>query len=239
MDRPHIFSEWALPNFSCAFWMIHRVRGWKVSHRPDPAFPFTATHITIIAAVPNHLIALIWNVWAHSGEPFKRVKDLLLFPILGLVNNLGLFRDICHSLLEERGTDDMPSDVFHGLFISRLNSWPTIYVEAWITPRRQHVNEVFSDLTFGKEHFEDLMAEDLFHILEFKGGWDLEHALTIKTAVWTYNVKMRIESEKITERLYCDNGSGHCVFFVNGTWDPFLFKDCIQRTAIRVLVYDL
>jgi hypothetical protein len=53
---------------------------------------------------------------AHGGKPFEGVEDLLFFPILGLINDLGLLGDVSHSLLGERGTDDVSRQIFHGVF---------------------------------------------------------------------------------------------------------------------------
>ena len=61
----------------------------------------------------------------HGGNPFQGVEVLLLFSIFGLVVYFGLFGDVSHSLLGERRADDISSEVFHGLFIARLDPGAT------------------------------------------------------------------------------------------------------------------
>ena len=63
-------------------------------------FPFTATHITIVAIVSDYLLSFVRNTGTHGGQPFEGVKDLLFFSIPRLVNDFEL-RDICHPLLGE------------------------------------------------------------------------------------------------------------------------------------------
>lgn len=46
---------------------------------------------------------MLW-LTTHGREPFKGVEDLLLFPILELVNDLGFFWNICHFLLGKGGS---------------------------------------------------------------------------------------------------------------------------------------
>ena len=58
---------------------------------------------------------------AHSGNPFQGVKDLLLFAVLRLVNNLGFFLDIGHPFLREGCTDNVACEVFQGFFLARLD----------------------------------------------------------------------------------------------------------------------
>ena len=41
----------------------------------------------------------------HGSEPFEGVEDLLLFPILGLIDDGGFLRDVSHSLLGKGGAD--------------------------------------------------------------------------------------------------------------------------------------
>jgi hypothetical protein len=35
-----------------------------------------------MSVVADHLLAFIWNMRTHGGEPFEGVKDLLLVPLL-------------------------------------------------------------------------------------------------------------------------------------------------------------
>jgi len=72
-----------------------------------------------------------------------------------------------------------------------------------------------SDLTFGKKHLEDFVPEHLFQVLSMKTRRNSEHALAIKTAIRTQNVKVRIEPQEIAKALYGDNGPGHCIILRN------------------------
>ncbi len=49
-------------------------------------FPLTAADITIEAVISYHLFSLVWHMRTHGSEPFEDVEDLLLFPILGLID---------------------------------------------------------------------------------------------------------------------------------------------------------
>jgi len=49
-----------------------------------------------------------------------------------------------------------------------LNPGPTEHVETRMTPLHEHINQVFSDLAFGKEHLEDLVPEDLLQMFQFE-----------------------------------------------------------------------
>ena len=71
---------------------------------------------------------------AHGGNPFQGGKDLLLFPILRFIDNLGLFRDVSYPLLGNRSSDNVPGQVFHGIFTTRLNLGGTEDVEARSRP---------------------------------------------------------------------------------------------------------
>ena len=71
------------------------------------------------------------------------------------------------------------------------------------------------------------MPEDLFQILFVKTRHNSEHALPIKTAVCTQNVQVRIESQKIAERLNGDNGAGYRTLFGHN-----LFEKDLQRIAV-------
>jgi len=105
---------------------------------------------------------------AHGGQPFEGVKNLLLFPIFRFIDSLGLFRDLSHSLLGKRSSDNVSGQVFHGLFTPWLNPGPTENFETRTTPLHKHINQVFSDLAFGKEHLEDLVPEDLLQMFQFE-----------------------------------------------------------------------
>ena len=45
-----------------------------------PFFPLAPRHVAVEAIVTHHLLAFVWDMGAHGGNPFQGVKDLLLFP---------------------------------------------------------------------------------------------------------------------------------------------------------------
>ena len=73
-------------------------------------------------------------------------------------------------------------------------------------PLHEHINQVFSDLAFGKEHLEDLVPEDLLQMLQFEQRRYSEHAISTKTAVGAEHMHMRMPSKEIAKRMYCHNG---------------------------------
>ena len=75
-----------------------------------------------------------------------------------------------------------------------------------MTPLHEHINQVFSDLAFGKEHLEDLVREDLLQMLQFEQRRYSEHGVSTKTAVGAEHMKMRMPSKEIAKRMYCHNG---------------------------------
>ena len=52
-----------------------------------------------MTVITDHLLAFIWDMGAHGGEPFQGVKYLLLLPILGFIDNFGLTRQVSQPLL--------------------------------------------------------------------------------------------------------------------------------------------
>jgi hypothetical protein len=61
-----------------------------------------------------------------------------------------------------------------------------------MTPLHEHINQVFSDLAFGKEHLEDLVPEDLLQMLQFEQRRYSENAVSTKTAVGAEHMQMRM-----------------------------------------------
>ena len=76
------------------------------------------------------------------------------------------------------------------------------------------------------------MAENFFQILCVKMRRNPKHALTIKTSVCCEYMKMRIEPQKITERLDGDDGAGDCILL----WDNGLEKHFqrVPRTSAQI-----
>ena len=105
----------------------------------------------------------------HSAEPGKlvaksstqahhlRAVARLLSPMV--TNDLGFFLDIGHSLLRERGTDNVTSKILHGLFFPRLNPGSTKDIESRMAPLHQHVNQVFRNLLLREQHLKDLVPD--------------------------------------------------------------------------------
>jgi hypothetical protein len=65
-----------------------------------------------------------------------------------------------------------------------------------------------SDFAFGKKHLEDFVPEDLFEVFSLETRGNPEHALAIKTAIRTQNVKVRVESQEIPKALDGNDGAG-------------------------------
>ena len=94
-----------------------------------------------------------------------------------------IFGNISHPLLRERGTNNITSQILHSLLLSWLNSRATEDVEARMAPGHEHVDEILSDLAFGKKHLEDLVTEYFFQVLCVKTRRNSEHAVPIEAAI--------------------------------------------------------
>ena len=69
--------------------------------------PFPPGNITVIPIIPDHLLPVVRYMGTHGCQSLQRIKDLLLLGILGLTDDLGRLGQIGHSLLGERGPDDI------------------------------------------------------------------------------------------------------------------------------------
>jgi len=72
-----------------------------------------------------------------------------------------------------------------------------------MTPLHEHINQVFSNLAFGKEHLEDLVPEDLLQIFQFE-QWRYSESrpggtVSTKTAVGAEHMQMRMPSKQIAK----------------------------------------
>jgi hypothetical protein len=114
--------------------------------------------------------------------------------------------------------------------MSGLNSGSTEHVETRMTPLHEHINQVFSDLAFGKEHLEDLVPEDLLQMFQFEQRRYSEHAVSTKTAVGAEHMKMRMPSKEIAKRMYCHNGPRNGPLFQYGFPEKF-FQSFPAATA--------
>jgi len=85
--------------------------------------------------------------------------------------------------LGKGGANDVSGQVFSRLagFITGLDSWSAENVETRMTPFHEHVNQVFRDLAFGKEHLKDLIPEDLFQVFQVEQWRHTERAVSVKT----------------------------------------------------------
>ena len=63
-------------------------------------------------------------------------------------------------------------------------------------PGHQHVDQVLGDFSLGKEHPEDLVAEDRLQVFELECRCNSEHAITVKTAIRAKNVAVGIKPVK-------------------------------------------
>ena len=89
-------------------------------------------------------------------------------------------------------------------------------------PCQEHGNHFFRYLSLGKEHLEYLVPEDGLQLFQSQRRRNTEHALfAIEAAIRDEDVAMRIESKKIAEGLYGDDGSGDRIIL----WNRFLEKD--------------
>jgi hypothetical protein len=72
-------------------------------------------------------------------------EDLFLPVVLRAADNLGLFREIGHSFLRERGSDDLAGQVLHGLFFSGMNSWIAENLKTGMPPGVEQMNMIGSN----------------------------------------------------------------------------------------------
>jgi hypothetical protein len=185
-----------------------------------------------MAIISDHLFSLIGDMRAHDGKPFEGVEDLLFFPILGLINDLGLLGDVSHPLLGERGADNITGKVLHGLLLSGLNSGAAIDIEPRMAPVHEHLDEIFCDLSFGEKHLEDFVPKDLFQMFWVEPGCHPEHAFPIEAAIGTEDMGMGIESQEITKGLYGDNGPRHGIVLRHSFLEKHL--QCFPTASAQV-----
>ena len=58
----------------------------------------------------------------HGGQPFQGVVGLLVFPILGAVDDGGLLGGVVQAFLREAGPNQIGGQVFQGFLLTRLDS---------------------------------------------------------------------------------------------------------------------
>ncbi len=63
-----------------------------------------------------------------------------------------------------------------------------------MAPGHEHLDEIFCDLSFGKEHLEDFVPKDLFQMFWAEPWCHPEHAFPIEAAIGTEDMGMGIES---------------------------------------------
>jgi hypothetical protein len=89
------------------------------------------------------------------------------------------------------------------------------------TSRRpgEHVfDNRIGDLAFGLEHFEHLIAEELFYIMGFRPGCDMKYPITGKATVCDNGMQMGIEILKLTESLNSDSGAGGGIIILDNVF---------------------
>jgi len=58
----------------------------------------------------------------HGGQPFQGIVRFLLLAVLGVVDDLGLFRKVLHPLLREGGANQVGGQIFQGLLLTGMDS---------------------------------------------------------------------------------------------------------------------
>ena len=130
-----------------------------------------------------------WNLWEIGT--IRANPDTPLHQILW---NVG------HSFLGERGADDVSGQVFHGPFISGLNSGSAEHVETRMSPLHEYIHQVIGDLAFGKEQREDLVPEDRLQMFQLEQRRRMEYSVSIKTSVGAQHMQVRMPSKEIAKR---------------------------------------
>ena len=120
---------------------------------------------------------------ARGCNPFKGIKGFLVFRVPGLVSNFRFFGDVCHSLLGERGADDVSGQVLHGIFISGLDPRATENIESCVTPFIQQRDHILCDLALYQKYLEHLVSEYLLQSFGVNGRRDVKHIVFMKATV--------------------------------------------------------
>ena len=118
-----------------------------------------------------------------DGQPFEGVKDLLFFPILGFIDNLGLSRQVSHPLLGKGSSDNVPGKVFHSLFITGLDPRPAENIKSRMAPFIQQRDHILCDLALFQKHLEHLVSEYLLQSFGVNGRRNGKHIVFMKGAV--------------------------------------------------------
>ena len=90
------------------------------------------------------------------------------------------------------------------------------------TSRRpgEHVfDDRIGDLAFGLEHFQNLIAEEIFQILWLWTRCHLEYPVIGKTAICDDGMQMGIEILKLTEALNGDGSAGRDIVIRDGLFE--------------------
>ena len=98
--------------------------------------------------------------------------------------------------------------ILKDIFIMGPNGRPAIHVESAVAPGVNILDDRSSNLAFGLQHFQNLMAEKVLQISWLRARSYLEYPIVGKTAICDNGVQMGIEILKLTESLDGDSGTG-------------------------------
>jgi hypothetical protein len=77
------------------------------------------------------------------------------------------------------GLENIAGQVFHTLFLRRLNSGPAKDIEPGMAPAHEHPDEVLCELSFIEKPLEDFVPIDLFQMLCVEPGYYAKHAFEL------------------------------------------------------------
>jgi len=55
-----------------------------------------------MAIVSDHLLSFVWHMGAHGGQPLQGIEHFFFFPVLGFIDNCGLFGDVLPPTIIDR-----------------------------------------------------------------------------------------------------------------------------------------
>jgi hypothetical protein len=111
---------------------------------------------------------------AHGGKPLQRIKGLLVFSIPRSVEHLGFIREVSHSLLRERRSNDVAGHILHRLLVTGLNPGAAMGIETGMSPRHDELDNLLRDLPFPQKDPQHFVLKDLFQGLRVQRRGHLE-----------------------------------------------------------------
>ena len=95
---------------------------------------FTPGDVAIVSIITHHLLAPVWDVRTHRGQPFQCREALGCLAVLGCINDRPHLIQVLHTLLGEGRPDDVTRQIFYGRIISRRYAVAAEDVEAGMPP---------------------------------------------------------------------------------------------------------